>query len=139
MEDFTNENGKLQWTIQSNPDYNPEIDHIDDRYLIENNPIPTPEPTPQEVENQIQEQLASEGKQLIIKDENGDVRWRIVANEIGHLQVEVDPPDQPHIGEWLLNGQLGVPKLQDGELIIKLNGELQAITLFELKQLMEDL
>ena len=34
------ENDKLQWTIRDNPDYNPETDRIDDRYLIEHNPIP---------------------------------------------------------------------------------------------------
>ncbi len=39
-EDFADENGKLQWTIRDNPDYNPETDHIDDRYLIENKSIP---------------------------------------------------------------------------------------------------
>lgn len=32
------ENGKYQWTIRDNPDYNSETDHIDDRYLIEHNP-----------------------------------------------------------------------------------------------------
>ncbi len=34
------ENDRLQWTIKDNPDYDPKTDHIDDRYLIENKPIP---------------------------------------------------------------------------------------------------
>ena len=95
-------------------------------------------PDPQKVENKIQEQLAAEGKQFILRDDDGDVRWRIVINEEGKLQIERDPIDKPHIGQWLLNGQLAVPKLQDGELIIKLNGELQAITISDLKQLMDN-
>ena len=38
------ENDRFQWTIQDNPDYDPEVDHIDDRYIIGNDPIPlTPE------------------------------------------------------------------------------------------------
>ena len=45
--DWFDANGKLQWTIRDNPDYNPEIDPIDDRYLIENKSIPL---TPEEIE-----------------------------------------------------------------------------------------
>ncbi len=33
------ENSQLQWTIRDNPKYDPEIDSIDDRYLIEHKPI----------------------------------------------------------------------------------------------------
>ena len=39
VRNLTDENGKLQWTIRDNPDYDPETDHIDDRYLIEHKPI----------------------------------------------------------------------------------------------------
>ncbi len=66
VEDFTNENGKLQWTIQSNPDYNPEIDPIDDRYLIEHKPIPL---TAEEAETkrlmEVKAKLATELPDLI--------------------------------------------------------------------------
>ncbi len=95
------------------------------------------ESDPQAVENYIRTIAAIERKELILKDENGDVRWRIIANEDGKLQIEVDPADQPHVGEWLLNGILGIPRLEDKELIISLNGDLQAISIEELKIMME--
>ncbi len=39
VREVADENGKPQWTIRDNPDYNPEVDHIDDRYIIENKPV----------------------------------------------------------------------------------------------------
>ena len=97
------------------------------------------EPTEQEAENTLRAEVMATGVELNIKDVNGDVRWRIVPNEDGKLQVEVDPIDQPHVGEWLLNGELGHPKLQDGQLMICLDGELQAISIAELKELMDEI
>ena len=93
----------------------------------------------QEIENTARAEAMVAGTELNIKDENGDVRWRIIVNESGKLQVEVDPIDQPHIGEWLLNGEMGHPKLQDGQLMICLDGELQAISIAELKELMDEI
>ena len=133
------ENDRFQWTIQDNPDYDPEVDHIDVRYIIENDPISPPVPTEQEVENALRAETMAAGTELNIKDENGDVRWRIIPNEEGKLQIEIDPIDQPHIGEWLLNGEMGHPKLQDGQLMICLDGELQAISIAELKELMDEI
>jgi len=95
------------------------------------------EPDAQTVENYIRTIAAIEKKELILKDENGDVRWRIIPNEDGKLQIETDPADCPHIGEWLLNGILGIPRLEDKELIISLDGNLQAISIEELKIMME--
>lgn len=92
---------------------------------------------PQTVENYKRTIAAIEKKELILKDENGDVRWRILTNEDGKLQIEVDPADKPHIGEWLLNGILGIPKLENEELLICLNGDLQPISLNNFRELME--
>ncbi len=96
------------------------------------------EPDPQKVENRIQENLAKEGKQFILRDDDGDVRWRIKINEEGGLQIERDPIDKPHIGEWLLNGQLGTPKLEEGELYMKVDGKVKGITIQELKRLIDE-
>jgi len=44
MRSLLDKNDRLQWTIRDNPDYDPKIDHIDNRYIIEKDPIPfTPE------------------------------------------------------------------------------------------------
>ncbi len=98
---------------------------------------PYPE-KPQDIENALREAAAGAGVELNLRDEDGDVRWRIVPNEDGKVQIEVDPIDKPHVGEWLLNGVLGLPRIEDGQLLICRDGELQGITLSELKKLIED-
>lgn len=39
IEDLLSKDGKLQWTIRENPDYDPVADHIDSRYIIEHQPL----------------------------------------------------------------------------------------------------
>ena len=136
------EYGNYQYRSVSNPDFGKLIDvgveepQEDTRqYICVFDPI---DPDPQKVENKIQETLAKEGKQFILRDEDGDVRWRIVINEEAKLQIERDPIDKPHIGEWLLNGQLGNPKLEEGELYMKVDGKVKGITIQELKRLIDE-
>lgn len=112
-----------------------EYDEINDKINI----VAPPDPTPQEIENAAREQAAGKRKELILRDENGDVRWRILPNEDGKLQVEVDPADAPHVGDWLLNGVLGIPKVEDGEVLICLDGKLQGISILELKELLDEI
>lgn len=119
---LSDENGQPIWEV------------LPDDSVIKN-PLPLKE---QEIENRTRAAAMVEGKELNLKDENGDVRWRILPNEAGKLQIEVDPIDKPHIGEWLLNGILGMPRIEEGQLLICLDGELQGITLIELKKLLED-
>ena len=58
VRNITDENGKYQWTIRDNPDYNPETDYIDDRYFIENNPEPfTPDEIVQQKDKEKKDQL----------------------------------------------------------------------------------
>jgi len=52
--ELRNEEGKPQWTIRENPDYNPETDHIDHRYIIEYDPL---EPTIEEIEAKCREKI----------------------------------------------------------------------------------
>ncbi len=65
-EPLLDENHQLQWTIRDNPDYDPEVDHINERYLIENKPIPL---TSQEIETkrmvEVKAKLAAELPDLI--------------------------------------------------------------------------
>lgn len=95
-------------------------------------------PTLQEVENAARKAARLSGVELNIKDSEGDVRWRIVPNPEGKLQVEVDPIDEPHVGEWLLNGILGIPHLAEGELVICLDGTLKGISVLALKELIDN-
>ena len=95
-------------------------------------------PTEQEAENARRDAAVLTGTELSLRDINGDVRWRIIVNDDNKLQVEADPPDQPHVGEWLLNGILDIPKLENGELLIRLDGDLQAVTLERLADLLKE-
>lgn len=55
--ELAGENGRPQWTIRDNPDYDLETDPIDSRYLIENNPIPL---KPEEIEAEKQQKIEAE-------------------------------------------------------------------------------
>lgn len=113
-----------------------EYDEENDCIVIKARPVYVP--TDQEVENMAREQAAGNQRELILKDENGNVRWRILPNEDGKLQVEVDPAAAPHVGDWLLNGILGIPRLENGEVLICLNGNLQGISISDLKELIDE-
>jgi len=70
-ETLTNENGKLQWVIRENPNYSPETDHIDNRYLIEYDPIsPTAEEIEAEHQRKIERQLQTELPELILQNKD---------------------------------------------------------------------
>ena len=65
------ENGKFQWIIRENPDYKPETSHIDDRYLIEHDPIlPTAEEIEAERRAKIKRQLQTELPELILQNKD---------------------------------------------------------------------
>ena len=64
-------NNKLQWTIRENPKYDPEVDHIDDRYIIEHDPIqPTVEELEADKQAVIKRQLVTELPDIILQNKN---------------------------------------------------------------------
>jgi len=70
-DNLLDENGKLQWVIRENPNYSPETDHIDNRYLIEYDPIsPTAEEIEAEHQRKIERQLQAELPKLILANKN---------------------------------------------------------------------
>jgi len=84
------ENRRFQWTIRENPDYSPETDHIDDRYLIEYDPIlPTAEEIEAEHQRKIERQLQAELPKLILANKN---------NPAALVQVLCDRAKQIEVG-----------------------------------------
>jgi len=61
----------LQWTIRDNSDYDPEVDRIEDRYIIERDPI---QPTTEELEAKkqaaIKQQLTAELPDIILQNKD---------------------------------------------------------------------
>jgi len=89
-EDLSDENRKLQWTIRENPNYKPEKDHIDDRYIIEHNPIsPTTEELEGKRQQKIRDQFQTELVDLILQNkDNPQGLAQALCNRAKQIEVE---------------------------------------------------
>jgi len=90
-QDLLDARGKLQWTIQENPDYNPDTDHIDDRYLIEHDPI---QPTAEELESArrdvIKQKIAADFPDLVLQNkDNPTVLAQVLCDRAKQIEAEI--------------------------------------------------
>jgi len=93
--DLRGPTGKLQWTIRENPDYDPKTDHIDDRYIIERDPIlPTNEELEVEKQAVIKRQLVAELPDLILQNKDTPEALAQALCERAK-QIEVEVKDEP--------------------------------------------
>jgi len=88
---ITDQNGQFQWTIRENPDYDPKTDHIDDRYIIEHNPIlPTPEELEAERQAAIKRLLVAELPDIIFQNkDNPAVLAQALCDRAKQIEVEI--------------------------------------------------
>lgn len=88
---LVDKNGKLQWTIRENPNYNSQTDNINDRYLIENDPIPL---TSKETETQriaaIRSKIVNELPDIILQNkDNPTTLVQVLCNRAKQIEVEI--------------------------------------------------
>ena len=71
IQDLRDKHGKFQWTIRENPDYNPQTDSVDNRYIIEKDPIQlTNEELKAEHQQKVRQQLQGELTDLILSNKD---------------------------------------------------------------------
>jgi len=92
--------GRLLWAIRENPDYDPEIDHIDDRYIIEYDPV---QPTAEELEAEKQavtkQKLIAELPDIILQNkDNPEALAQALCERAKQIEVEVK--DEPRRGAY---------------------------------------
>jgi len=92
---LSKEYNKLQWTIRENPDYDPETDHIDNRYIVEYDPIqPTAEELEAEKQMAIKQKLTAELSDLILQNKDTPEALAQALCERAK-QIEVEVKDEP--------------------------------------------
>ena len=90
--ELRDENGKPQWTIRDNPEYDSKTDHIDDRYIIEHDPI---QPTIEELEAKkqvaIKARLRIDLPDIILQNkDNPEVLAQALCDRAKEIEVEND-------------------------------------------------
>jgi len=84
-------NERLQWTVRENPDYDPKTDHIDNRYIIERDPIlPTNEELEVEKQAVIKQKFIAELPDLILQNKDTpEALAQALCERAKQIEVEV--------------------------------------------------
>lgn len=83
--------GKLQWTIRENSDYDPKTDHIDNRYIIECDPIqPTVEELKAKKQAAVRNQLVTDLPDILLQNkDNPEALVQALCDRVKEIEVEI--------------------------------------------------
>jgi len=89
-DEICDDQGKLQYQIRDNSDYDPKTDHIDDRYIIEHNPIQlTVEELEAERQTAVKRQLIDELPDIILQSkDNPEALVQALCDRAKQIEVE---------------------------------------------------